>query len=30
LVSYKHIPLVCTLKLNIDFAFDTSWKLVCA
>jgi uncharacterized protein with NRDE domain len=24
LVSYKHIPLVCTLKLNIDFAFDTS------
>jgi hypothetical protein len=30
LVSNKHIPLVCMLKLNLDFAFDTSWKLVCA
>jgi hypothetical protein len=29
LVSNKHIPLVCMLKLNLDFAFDTSWKLVC-
>jgi hypothetical protein len=24
LVSNKHIPLVCMLKLNLDFAFDTS------